>query len=188
MSHSKGMKLKLQIAAITFSQYRAFRLMKLTLPTWHKQYTSVTLRNVEPPATISLCCYQLGMLIVLFLYQLSILQNVRGLPTWHFEKQVMIIVWRVTWSCSRYCWWCGFIGSSCHSYMPLCRSYTDGGNIFQPYRRQVFGKFKVWCIRRVQKATIFGQSESVKRRRCSFKDRKALLQGKSYISFQKRWL
>ena len=81
MSHSKVMKLKLQIAAITFSQYRAFRLMKLTLPTWHKQYTSVTLRNVEPPATISLCCYQLGMLIVLFLYQLSILQNVRGLPT-----------------------------------------------------------------------------------------------------------
>ena len=93
MSHSKVMKLKLQIAAITFSQYRAFRLMKLTLSAWHKQYAIVTcgVRNVEPPAIISICCYQLGMLIILFLYQLSILQNVRSLPTWHFEKQVMVI-------------------------------------------------------------------------------------------------
>ena len=43
-------------------------------------------------------------------------------------------------------------------------------------------------MKRVQKGTISGQPESVKRRRCSFKDRKALLQGKSYISLQKRWL
>ena len=36
-------------------------------------------------------------------------------------------------------------------------------------------------IRRVQKGTIFVQPESVKRRECSFKGRKA-------VSFQKRWL
>ena len=34
-------------------------------------------------------------------------------------------------------------------------------------------------IRRVQKGTIFVQPESVKRRECSFKGRKALSQGKS---------
>ena len=52
---------------------------------------SVTLENVEPPAIISICCGQLGMLIVLILYQFLILQNVKSLPTWHFKRQVMII-------------------------------------------------------------------------------------------------
>ena len=54
---------------------------------------SVTLENVEPPANISICCEQLGVLIVLILYEFSILRNVRSLlsvapviPTCHFEE------------------------------------------------------------------------------------------------------